>query len=154
MSYLDRLRRFWDRIYQKPDLLPSDIDPRERLSRFILTKRHIKPATSRVSPQAFIPSTRTAETSVYRTERCAEQAIWEIGDNYVTALHPSHKPVIGRADLIAQVVFTQQLRVVSSPVPHPRHANIIGWPVEREKILMIATELADKATLIIRSPTS
>ncbi len=82
MSCLDRLRRFWDRIFQKPDLLPSDKDPRERLSRFILTKRHIKPATSRVSPQAFIPSTKTAETSVYRTERCAEQAIGETCKHY------------------------------------------------------------------------
>lgn len=154
MSYLDQLRRFWHRIFRKPDRLPSDIDPRERLSRFILTKRHIKPATRRVSPQAFIPSTKTAETSVYRTERCAEQAIWEIGDNYVTGRHRERKPVIGRADLITQVIFSQKLRVVSSPTPHPRHANIIGWPLEREKILMIATELADRAALIIRSPTS
>lgn len=154
MNSLRRLRRLWNRFFQRPDRFSSDIDPCERLSRFILKKDYIKRAKNRVSPQAFVPSPRTRETSVYRTERCAEQTIWEIGDTYVTALHPEHKPVLGRGDLIAQEVFNHQIRVVSSPHPHPRHANIVGWPAEPEKILMIATELADRATLVIRPTTS
>lgn len=154
-SYLDRLRKFWDRIFQKSDLLPSFIDPSERLSRFILTRRYIKSSRNSVSPQAFMPSTRTRETSVYRTEQCSETAIWEIGDNYVTALHPEHKPIVGRGDLITHdILNNRHLRVVTSPVPHPRHANIVDWPVEKEKILMIATELAHGATLVIRPPVT
>ena len=87
MNSLPRLRRFWNRFFQKPDRCSSAVAPHERLSRFILTKSYIKRAKNRVSPQAFLPSSRTGETSVYRTERCAERTIWEIGDTYVTALH-------------------------------------------------------------------
>lgn len=154
MNSLRRLRRFWNRFFQRPDRLSSAVAPHERLSRFILTKNYIKRTKNRVSPQAFLPSSRTGETSVYRTGRCTEEIIWEIGDTYVTGLHPEHKPVLGRGDLIAQEVFNAQIRVAPSSHPHPLHANMVGWPIEREKALMIATQLADGATPVIRPTTS
>lgn len=67
-----------------------------------------------------------------------------------------HKPVIGRGDLIAQIVFDQQLRVIPHPIPHKRHANIVDWPDEpgSDFELMKATELANQAKLIPRPATS
>ncbi len=77
--------------------------------------------------------------------------IWEIGDRYVTDLHRESKPVLGRGDLIAQRVIELKLRVVPSPAPHPKHANIVDWPVEKHKRLKIATKLArEGAILVIR----
>ncbi len=153
LNCLKRLRKFLDRISPKPDTLSPSVDPSERLSRFILTKRYMKSAQKRVTPQAFMPSNKNGETSVYRTEQCTDAAIWEIGNGYVTALRLDSKPVIGRGDLITQDVIKHSLRVIASPDSHPRHANIVDWPVEKAPRLMLATELALRATLVI-SPTS
>ncbi len=154
LNCLKRLRKFLDRISPKSDTLSPSVVPFERLSRFILTKSYIKSAKKRVTPQAFMPSNKNGETSVYRTGQCMDEIIWEIGDKYVTARHRESKPIVGRGDLIAQDVIKQGLRIIASPAPHPRHADIVDWPAEKSQRLMRAIELAQQATLVIRPPIS
>jgi hypothetical protein len=106
----------------------------------------------RLSPEAFTPHKTSRETSIYRTDGCSEEKIWELSEKYVTAYRPDHKHALGRGDLAAQIVFDQQLRVISHPFPHPRHANIVDWPDEPGNALelMKATELANRAIRILR----
>lgn len=149
MNYLSRFAQFWQRIFPKPEPFKR-VQINEPLSRFVLSKSLLKRSKSRVSPQVFVPSPKTQDTSVYRIMDCSEEEIWDIGDRYVTGLHREHKPVLGRADTTAQNVTGQGLQAIPCPRPHPRHANITGWPQEEHLILMKATALANSSTLLPR----
>ena len=148
---LSLFQRFWRLIFPEPEQLPAEVSSGERLSRYVFTKRYLKKTTDRLSPEAFTPHKTSRETSIYRTDGCSEENIWELSEKYVTAYRPDHKSALGRGDLTAQVVFDQKLNVVPHPIPHPRHANIVGWPDEpgSELELMKATELANQAIRIL-----
>ena len=88
---------------------------------------------------------RNGETSVYRIIDLGDQEIFEIGHRFVA--QKMNKPLLGRADVKVYNILEKDLSVVSVPDPHPRHANIVGWPEERVKYRLIAVELADEAEL-------
>jgi hypothetical protein len=79
-----------------------------------------------------------------------EREIWDVGDEYVTRLHPEHLPVLGRGDLLAKDILGADLRIVPFPDPHPQHADIEGWPSEDEQLEMKLAYLSSKAKLIVR----
>ncbi len=97
---------------------------------------------------AFMPPAARAEKSVYRIMNLLENEIWEIGDEYVA--RTVGKDIKVRADLCVSLVIDTGLEVVSDPIPHPRHANILGWPDERDEIRQLAVELADNSSLEVR----
>jgi hypothetical protein len=80
-----------------------------------------------------------------------EAEIWQVGEEFVTKLHPKHWPVLGRADISAGEVMAADLRIVPAPAPHPLHADIEGWPTEDEQVEMKLAYLSSKATLIVRA---
>jgi hypothetical protein len=138
------------------DSLLQDVDPQDRISRYLLLQKSFDAKAQIVFAQAFKPPRPTKDfplrqTSVYRTQGVGEGEIWELGDRYVTLLHPKHWPVLGRADLTAKDVSDADLTIVPHPNPHPRHADIEGWPSQDEEIEMKVTYLARKALLVIRS---
>ncbi|NOT96535.1 MAG: hypothetical protein HOP00_09550 [Nitrospira sp.] len=138
------------------DLFPQEVDPQERISRYLLLAKSFDAKAQIVFAQAFKPPRPTTEfpvrqTSVYRTQGVGESEIWELGDQFVTQLHSKHWPVLGRADLTAKDVSDADLTIVPNPDPHPRHADIEGWPSHDEEIEMKITYLARKALLKIRS---
>ncbi len=138
------------------DSFLQEVDPQERISRYLLLAKSFDAKAQIVFAQAFRPPRSTKEfpvrqTSVYRTQGVGESEIWELGDQFVTQLHSKHWPVLGRADLIARDVSSADLTIVPSPDPHPRHADIEGWPSHDEEIEMKITYLARKALLKIRS---
>jgi hypothetical protein len=52
----------------------------------------------------------------------------------------------GRADVTASVCFAQGLNIEAAPVHgNPNHANIGGWPAEKDARKMVAMELATRA---------
>lgn len=130
----------------------AQVDPEEQTSRYLLRSRLFDIPRKTVFAQAFYPAKATPEfpvrqTSVYRTEGCHEHEIWEIGDEYVTKLHRQHLPVLARADLSAMHFLNRSLQIVPHPDPHPRHADIEGWPNDEETEMIIAY-LASHATLM------
>jgi hypothetical protein len=132
------------------------IDPQERISRYLLRERWFDAKANVVFAQAFNPPKSTLkypirQTSVYRTQEMAESEIWQVGDEFVTKLHPEHRPVLGRADISASEVLAVDLRIVPVPDPHPRHADIEGWPSEDEQVEMKLAYLSSKARLVVRS---
>ena len=126
------------------------IDPKERLSRFILSKNEFRPSDQTVKPKAFVPP-KNKRLSVYRTSTLTEDEIWSIGNEFVA--QPRGKTLYGRADLLAQDVCTLQQKVEPETSIHPLHADIIPWPDGRDDILFLATQLALRSKFVSRTPS-
>ncbi len=125
----------------------NNIDPTERISRYILNRKgKFSRENQRVKYSAFLPPPNL-EMSVYRIDDLGEHDIWEIGTKYVA--EPQGKHVYARGDLRAKTIFSVGLGIAPDPKPHKLHANIINWPVEKDKQKMRAVELANAAVLQI-----
>jgi hypothetical protein len=117
------------------------VDPAEPISRYIFSSSHFSAQNNRVKHNAFMPS--SGETSVFRTRGLAEAGIWAIGEDLSTQ---RNQQLHARGDLLTSDVLSLSLAVEPSEPP-PRHANITGWPHEKDLIKLRAMELAGKATL-------
>ncbi|MCY3728899.1 MAG: hypothetical protein OXF97_07895 [Nitrospira sp.] len=141
------------------ELSTSGVSPEERISRYILNRRHIKPEKGEIKADAFLPINPKPEqperqTSVYRTIDCEETEIWSIGHRYVE--NPvKNRFILARGDLFAQTVYNEGLRIVPHRFPHPRHANIVNWPNEESSELRRAKALllAQASMLVVRPST-
>ena len=110
----------------------------ELLARFIRYKRHIR-ENGTVKQDAFIPHPHR-DLSVIRHIALNENELWDIGRVIITHLY-------GRADIYAIEVLNQKLRIEPTSTPR-NHANITGWPPEKEAQKIIALELAVKALFV------
>lgn len=134
-----------------PDLTVSSD---EQVTRFLVESRWFSQKTNHVSAQAFKPRNpkppeTVFKTSVYRTNGCSAEEIWLIGENYVTKKRSDGRMVLARAEIAAEIVFSESLNLTPAPTPHPRHADITAWPDQPEKRLEKANQLAIKAKLFI-----
>ena len=94
---------------------------------------------------------QNGEVSVYRTKDLTCQQINEIGQLHVAEIQ--NKKLLGRAEIVTSSILKQDLKIEADTEPHPRHANIIGWPTDKSKHKMIAIELAAEAQLhLINNP--
>ena len=120
------------------------IRPTEALTRYVLDRTSYKPSEGRVRHNAFMPPSNL-RLSVYRSSGLSEATIWELGNQNVAA--PRGKPLVGRADILASDVSDsdEALKLEPDPEPHPLHANIIGWPEQKDKQKLIALKLASKS---------
>jgi len=76
-----------------------------------------------------------------------ERFIWSIAARYVV---PKRGPTKGRANLSSAFIYAiSALSVDLNSKPHPRHANIVGWPTDRKEARLCAEKLADDATLVL-----
>lgn len=65
------------------------------------------------------------ETSVYRTTELSDVELWQICETYYEKL--ANLTAKGRGDGSAQSVLDAGLSFDPNGVPHPRHADIVGW---------------------------
>jgi hypothetical protein len=112
--------------------------PEENTSRYIFNKHHYSIEKKIVKFGAFVPFER--ETSIFRISSLPEEAIWEIGRNFVGAERDSS--LKARGDLSIGEIQGTQLKVEAETSTHELHANIIDWPEQKEDIQEKATELA------------
>jgi hypothetical protein len=125
------------------------VDAGEALSRFLTQpKNHFAPTTGRLRYAAFLPN-KALQTSVYRILGLTPDEVWSIGDVLVGA--PLGKPIPARADIGAKAVFGLGLAVDPDGIPHPSHANIVGWPESRSARKLVAIKLAEAAVCVLRS---
>lgn len=143
--YLRQLYTSFLIILLKLDRVPAVVSSDERISRFIFYQRHIKGGEIRAA--AFLPSNTSQDASVYRTDGCSEKKVWLLGDLFVERLRRDGRTIIARGDVISETVFGQDLKIISTPRPHPRHAVIRDWPVDKPQQHIKAMALALKATL-------
>lgn len=130
----------------------AEVDPEETVCRFLMQKSWFNHDTGHISPQAFKPRTPTPpstafKTSVYRIDGCTEEEIFSISEEQVNKKRTDGRKVLARAEILAKVVLAEKLIIDPAPNPHPRHADIIGWPDEPDKRLDKANQLAIQASL-------
>jgi hypothetical protein len=122
------------------------VDPEEPISRYIFSSSHFSAQLSRIKHNAFMPPP-SGGTSVFRTSGLGEIEIWAIGQGISTQ---RGQQLHARGDLLTSDVLSLALAVEPSEPP-PRHANITGWPQEKDQVKLKALELAGKATLRLPS---
>ena len=118
----------------------------EQIARYILSKRHFNTAKRAVKYAAYLPA-HNGETSVYRTSGLTEEEIWAIGQEKVSK--PSGRSLHARGDTSASVILKTGLAIIPETTPHPLHANIVNWPLEKDEQKMLALEIANEATLTL-----
>jgi hypothetical protein len=152
MNFLSRLlsRFVGSTRAQHEDRFGQALADLEPLSRFIFSKNHFHRKTMRPKPDAFLPSGSPLQTSVFRTIGLMPEYIWQIGLEIGSV---RGRTLRARADLVARAVLDAGLVLDPDNTP-PRHTNIVGWPEEKHEQLMLATELAEAATLHIKPSDS
>ncbi|MBI2923280.1 MAG: hypothetical protein HYY18_19665 [Planctomycetes bacterium] len=118
----------------------------ESLSRFLIHSNAFNFTGGFVKSRAFMPPTNL-RLSVFRTQDWPEVRIWEAGQREVAA--PLHLTLYGRAELSVAQVQGTGLSVDPDEIPQD-HANIIGWPSEKDAQKSIAQDLAAAARLILK----
>ena len=128
---------------RKP-VVTDNVDPSERITRYLLSKSEFVKTKGKVKHNAFMPPP-TGKKSVYRTSGLTENEIWNIGKQFVAK--PRNKTLRARGDIAASDIQERGLQIIPDKTPHPKHADIVGWPSEKHDQLMIAKILESKASL-------
>ena len=122
----------------------------EELARFVFDRNQFSTQKQMAKPSAFWPPTGKVETSVYRIDHITVDETFEIGRQFVEPKRG--RAIRGFAVVTAGVVFNNELKVIGTELPHPRHANIIGWTGNIVRDREIALNLAQNSKLIL-APT-
>lgn len=126
--------------------MTGEVDPNEPLARYLLSRSHFSVQKRLVKSSAFMPSP-TGELSVFRVRDLAEKEVWALGNQHVAV--PQQRTLYGQANFSARIVTNAGLHVRPDDNP-PRHADVVGWPVEKDAQKMVALELSQSATLLLK----
>jgi len=128
-----------------------DVHSEERLARFIFSKSHIRPSDNSIKHAAFLPPP-SGELSVTRHRDATDDEVWGIGRAVATVRERSLR---GRADVVAARFLEKGLAVLPAPemgrpnIPdNPNHANVVDWPLEKERQKLLALEIAAQASFV------
>lgn len=151
-QFLKKLLKGWVKFDPEPQPT-ANVAENETISRFLTSSGYLAKSKRIVKYGAFLPN-RNGETSVYRVTGISNTDTWKIGEKYVRepiARKRGSCSLHGRGDIEAIEIIDSKLTIKPKPTPHPRHADIIGWPESKEEKQMLATELANKAVLHLPS---
>jgi hypothetical protein len=131
---------------------PADIPPiedDELPPRCVTQRSQFRKADLSLKPDLFIPPP-SGDLSVTRHRDATDEEIWGIGRDVATT---TNRTLYGRGDLRAVACRVGPLRIGASPLPeNPNHADISGWPPEKEDRKALAIELAAAAGKMISAP--
>lgn len=147
MVFLRRLLSFFGSFTRKTSSskVPEPVRDDEHIVRYIIDSKHFHKPKNVVKPDAFLPHGNPPETSVFRVDGLGDEAVWQIGSSIAAKRERKLK---ARADFEARAIAATPLRLHPDDNP-PRHANIVGWPIEKSDRLQLALEIAQKSTLHI-----
>jgi len=117
----------------------------ELLARFLTQEGHFSSNKGIVRSRAFMPNLN-GETSIFGIDGLKNDQIIMIAETHIRTY--SGKPPYGRAEIKSKEVYINNLKIIFDNKPE-RHANIVGWPLEKQDQKEIAIELARNATLIL-----
>lgn len=129
----------------KPNLGP--VLDGETVSRYIVHDRHFSIKNKQVKAAAFEADSR-GEKSVFRVNDLDEAARWGLGVEQVE--QGTECRIQARGDIRASEVHAEALTFSLDPADHFRHANIVGWPVEKSLMKVKAAQLALKSKFVPR----
>jgi hypothetical protein len=118
--------------------------PLETVCKYQPEKRDVR-RDGTVHHRAFMPASDGAR-SVFRISWLPHFGIWSLGLEKVARVR--NLPLLGRFDVNAGLVYDQELRFNADADRRSRHADIVGWPPEKEKQQSIAQILAAEARAI------
>ncbi|MDD5037959.1 MAG: hypothetical protein PHN78_01385 [Dehalococcoidales bacterium] len=128
--------------------MTSVVRPEESLGRYLTDESYFSRKNNTPRPKAFMPPL-DLRLSVFRIDGLKLGEIWELGQREVINAMPTKKQLYGIADIKTRKVQEVKLVVECDNKP-PRHANIIGWPTEKDERKIIAEELAAESNLILK----
>jgi hypothetical protein len=132
--------------------LPPTVEPHEPITRFLRYSRHFRGGRVRhegllpADPDPQSPAPRY-ETSVYRALGATSEELWAICTAHVDQPDQAMK---GRGTTSAGVFDAQRLSIDPNAIPHPRHADVIGWPDDKHTRKALAQRIADTMALEAR----
>ena len=116
--------------------------PSETVSRFLI-EGDIRAKDKSIRHRAFLPPASNLKLSVFRIYDLSEAAIWALA---VAKVEPQRGQVIGRGELTVSTIIEEKMQVTPDQAPASRHADIVGWPEDRDLRATIAKVLAAKAS--------
>lgn len=142
-----------DQLYQQPSQL-GPVSRSELVTRFIASSDHYAATKGRVKPAALTPSensrTGRLELSVYRAEGLPGSELWSLCEQFVDSPTAGRR-MKARATCSAQSYLDHGLEFDADGRPHPRHANVTGWPAMKSERMLLQQKVAADMTLELRS---
>jgi hypothetical protein len=114
-----------------------DIHPSDWVARYLL-EGEIRNSDRTIRHQAFMPPL-SLKHSVFKIYNLSDEDIWSLA---VEKVEPARGKVIGRGDLRVSEIIENSLRVEPDEDPGSRHADMVGWPNDRNHRATIAKVLA------------
>lgn len=131
---------------------PGDVPPVEQtelLSRYVMQSGHFR-SDHTIKPNLFIPHPHQ-ELSVTRHRDATEKELWSVGTNVADQ---QQRTLYGKAVILTSDCIVASLQVVAKPLHNnPNHADIEGWPSQKEDQKLIALKLAASASKLIPPPS-
>ena len=118
-------------------LSSNTVSSDESLGRYLPETSYFSASKNSVRPKAFMPPPNL-RLSVFRIDGLQLEEVWEIGQREVIEAMLTPKILYGVADIKVAKVRENDLEVDPDNNPSLGHANIIGWPQNKEKQKIIA----------------
>jgi hypothetical protein len=131
-----------------PNQVPPVADT-ESLARYVTQSGQFRAGDQTVKPDLFIPHPRQA-LSVTRHVDASEADIWDVGRDVPGGMG---RKLYGRADIDAIQCNVDGIQVAAKPLlNNPNHADLEGWPIQKQDQKAIALKLAASASKLIPLP--
>lgn len=126
-----------------PNNIPP-VDNDEMLARYVFPSKAVR-NDGTVKPDVFIPY-KHRELSVTRHREATDAEIWKLGQQVAVQ---TGKTLRGRMDIKAKDCYVETLTVVAKPrTDNPNHADIEGWPPDKESQKELANRLAAECVYV------
>jgi hypothetical protein len=161
MAWLFR-KKFFSLFASSSEAQPP-VEPTEPITRFLVhssqftaaqaAKPRQPPVPARVKAPAISPSlnkeTGRLEWSTYRAKELASADLWNICGKHIDNPATGYVPK-ARGTCAASAFMEWGLSFDADGKPHPRHANVIGWPLTKHELKNIQQKIAPSMVLEIR----
>lgn len=128
-----------------PNHVPP-VEDEELLARYVVQSSHFRSSDQTVKPNLFMPHPYQA-LSVTRHRDATESEVWQVGQAVAAQ---RQKTLHGRADIPSHNCNVDSLKVVAKPLPNnSNHADVEGWPSQKQDQKAIALKLAASASKLI-----
>jgi hypothetical protein len=125
----------------------TPVEDSELLARFVVFSKWIRKKDQTVKQDAFIPHPYP-ELSVNRHDGNRDKELSDVGRSVA---EKRERTFYGWANVSAAAVRKTKLGVEAAPIKvNPNHANIIGWPKEKNDQKSCALEMAAAASNLVR----